>query len=74
MGELNSFSNIQIELLKLYSKNVSDEQLHDIKLLLSQYFANQASDLMDQFIEKKGLTSEDMKKWTNEHSRRQNHE
>jgi len=72
MGELNSFSNIQIELLKLYSKNVSDEQLHDIKLLLSQYFANQASDLMDQFIEKKGLTSEDMKKWTNEHSRRQN--
>jgi hypothetical protein len=30
-------SNLQLELLKLYANNISDEQLVEIKLLLANY-------------------------------------
>ena len=40
-------SNIQKELLKLYSTDLPDHQLYEIKLLLGQYFAEKATDAMD---------------------------
>ena len=66
----SSLSNLQIELLKLYANNVSDETLHDIKLLLSNYFADKATRAMDKVWEEKGLTAQDMIDWTHEHHRR----
>lgn len=36
------FSNLQLELLRLYSRDVSDEELLDIKKLLADYFAQRA--------------------------------
>jgi hypothetical protein len=62
-------SNIQIELLKLYSNNISDKYLFDIKLLMSNYFAQKATEAMDLVWEEKGLTEQDMINWTNEHNR-----
>jgi hypothetical protein len=62
-------SNIQIELLKLYSNNISDKYLFDIKLLMSNYFAQKATEAMDVVWEEKGLTEQDMINWTNEHNR-----
>ena len=41
------FSNLQLELLKLYARKVSDRDLLQIKTLLGQYFAYKASDLAD---------------------------
>ena len=52
------FTNLQLELLKLYARNVSEEDLQKIKLLLGQYFANRASDLADEIWDKKQLTEE----------------
>ena len=36
------FSNIQLELLKLYSRNLPDEELVKIKQLLADFFAERA--------------------------------
>lgn len=36
------FSNLQLELLKLYSRDIPDEELRDIKKLLADYFAQRA--------------------------------
>jgi hypothetical protein len=62
-------SNIQKELLKLYSTDLPDQQLHEIKLLLGQYFAHKASTAMDKFLEENNLGEQDLINWTNEHTR-----
>lgn len=64
-----SLSNIQIELLKLYSNNISDYKLFEIKKLLGKYFAQKATEKMDKFWEENDLKEQDMKNWTNEHNR-----
>ena len=62
-------SNLQLELLKLFAHNVSEEQLLEIKLLLGQYFAQQATDAMEKVWKEKNLTSQDMATWVHEHHR-----
>lgn len=62
-------SNVQTELLKLYSNNINDHQLFDIKLMLGKYFAQKATEAMDKVWEEKSLTPQDMINWTNEHNR-----
>lgn len=62
-------SNLQLEFLKLFAHNVSEEQLLEIKLLLGQYFAQQATDAMEEVWKEKNLTSQDMVDWTHEHHR-----
>jgi len=65
-------SNIQIELLKLYGTNIPEEQLREIKLLLSDYFADKATEEMDMLWEKNDWTEQTMNQWANEHNRRKN--
>jgi hypothetical protein len=62
-------SNLQLELLKLYANNVSAEQLLEIKLLLGKYFAQQATDAMEEVWKEKNLTPQDMLNWVHEHHR-----
>ena len=52
------FSNMQLELLKLYSRNVSESDLVQIKLLLAHYFAEKAMDEADRIWEEKDYTAE----------------
>lgn len=56
-------SNLQIELLQLYSQNVSEEDLIAIKRLLARYFADRASDEMDKLWEEEGWTNDTMDDW-----------
>jgi hypothetical protein len=65
-----SLSNVQIELLKLYANDVKDKQLEEIKLLLGKYFAQKATEAMDEIWEEKNLSEQDMINWSNEHNRR----
>ena len=65
-------SNIQMELLRLYGNNVSDKTLLEIKSLLANYFAERASDKMDELWEKEQMTQQQMTDWTNEHNRSEN--
>lgn len=56
-------SNLQLELLKLYAMNVSDEELRDIKQLLAKYFMERAMDESDRVWDERGYTNELMEEW-----------
>lgn len=62
-------SNLQLELLRLYGANVSDEALVEIKGMLARYFADRASDEMDDLWNERGITADDMPRWAGEHNR-----
>ncbi|MDV7401296.1 hypothetical protein RZS08_58305, partial [Arthrospira platensis SPKY1] len=59
-------TNLQVELLQLYSLNLSDEELLAIKRLIARYFADKASDEMDRLWDKNKWTDETMDKWLSE--------
>jgi hypothetical protein len=62
-------SNLQTELLKLYANNLSEKDLFEIKLMLGKYFAQKATETMDEVWEKNNLSEKDMNNWSNEHNR-----
>ncbi|NJL13112.1 MAG: hypothetical protein HC913_09015 [Microscillaceae bacterium] len=69
MNKLNPskpLSNLQSELLKLYSTNISEQTLLEIKGMLSQYFAQRAVKQMDELWEKKQWNDETMENWLND--------
>jgi hypothetical protein len=73
VAEPKKLTNLQIELLKVFSYDLSDAALLEIKALLSNYFAQKATDRMDELWEIKGWTAETMKQWGQEHLRTQQH-
>lgn len=52
------FSNVQLELLKLYASDVSDEDLLAIKAAMANYFFEKAKDAADKAWDEKGLNEE----------------
>ena len=68
-SEQIGLSNLQSELLRLYGNNVSVETLREIKGILARYFADKASNAMDEVWEKQGINPQDMIGWANEHNR-----
>jgi hypothetical protein len=64
-------SNMQKELLKLYSTEIPEAQLLEIKYLLSRYFADKASDEMDRLWDENNWNDQTMNQWANEHNRHQ---
>lgn len=67
-------SKLQVELLNVFTFDLSDAQLLEIKMLLSNYFADKASDRMDVLWEEQGWTDETMRQWGQEHMRATAHE
>ena len=63
---MQPLTNLQLELLKLYSTNLNQTELVDIKRMLANYFAKKAIAEADRIWDEKGLSNEDMKKWLNE--------
>ena len=59
-------SNLQQELLNVYSADVSEEDLLHIKRYLAKYFANKAIGGADQIWDEKGYTNQTMNQWLNE--------
>ena len=66
MSAAHPLSNLQQELLKLYSADVPEADLLHIKRYLAQYFALKAIGEADQVWDKKGYTNETMNHWLNE--------
>jgi hypothetical protein len=69
MATSKPMSNLQLELLKMYAFDISDEALKEVQMLLARHFAEKATSAMDRVWEEKGLTAQDMVNWTHEHSR-----
>ena len=65
----NKLSNLQLELLKLFSQNVSDEQLHDIKNMLTNYFFSKASEEFEKLAAEGNWSEATYEQWANEHNR-----
>ncbi len=63
------FTEAQLDLLKLFSRNIPDNEWIEIKHLISKYFAEQATKEMDHFFEEKGWGKEKIKEWSEEHMR-----
>ena len=62
-------SNLQMELLKLYSYNVSENELKDIQKLLANYFSEKIDTEMDQLWEKNNWNDETIESWKSKHLR-----
>ena len=54
-----NFSNIQLELLKLYSTNIKDSELMEIKNYLAKYFAQKAVSRADSIWDAKGFDNDE---------------
>ena len=61
-------SELQLELLKIYSFNPSNEDLIQIKAMLGKYFANKLTANVQKSIEDKNISNEDLENWLNEKS------
>lgn len=57
-------TNLQLELLKIYSFDIDDVQLLEIKKLLAKYFAEKATAEADRLWDERGWTNETMREWS----------
>ena len=69
MSVLNyPLTNVQIELMKLFNTNLSEDELIELKTVLSRFYADKAIAKADVIWDEKGLSDADMDKWLNEKS------
>ncbi len=69
MNMVKGLNKGQREILKLFSVDLSDEQLKEIKNLLSQYFADKVTEQMADLFEEKNWGEEKIEEWAEEHMR-----
>lgn len=62
-------TNLQIELLKTFSFELTESQLLEIKYLLSRYFAEKATDEMDRFCQESDWNNETIDELSKAHLR-----
>ena len=55
-----NLTNLQLELLKLYSFDLTDEELKDIKKIMAYYFANKTMNEADKIWDDKKYSNEMM--------------
>ena len=59
-------SNVQMELLKLYSTDIKEKDLEELKKVLANYFAQKAIKEADKLWGQKKMSADTMEKWLNE--------
>ncbi len=66
MPPSTKFTPLQHELLTLYSMDLSEEELKDIKKILSQYFWDRLQKKVTIASQQMGYTQEDFDAWLND--------
>ena len=66
VGPAGPLSRLQLELLKLYSTEMTTEELLEVKDLLARYFARKAVASADRVWDQRQLTNEEMDAWLHE--------
>ncbi|MEN0005338.1 MAG: hypothetical protein AAF798_14395 [Bacteroidota bacterium] len=69
MGAAKKLSNLQLELLKVFSFDLDDTQIIEIRDLLAKYFADKATEEMDRLWEENSWNQETIQQWSEEHMR-----
>ena len=59
---LGNLNHHQLEILKLFSRDLDEKDLKEIKRIIVKYLADKASDEADKIWEKKGWTNDDMER------------
>lgn len=59
-------SNVQQEILKLYSTELSETDIYELKSQLAHYYAHKAISQADKIWDEKNYTAKDMDSWLNE--------
>ena len=62
-------TSLQLELLKLFARDIDENDLIEIKKLLIQYFANKAMDAADKVWEQNKWNEQDENRFLNEQNR-----
>lgn len=62
-------SPFQIQMLELVSHVQSEQEMHDIRVMLAQYFAKRAEDEIDQLWDDGIINNGVIEQWKNEHIR-----
>lgn len=57
------FSNVQMELLKLYAAGVQDQYLGEIKEMIARYLLAKAREEAGMIWQEKGYSAETVKEW-----------
>ena len=67
-------SNLQLELLKLYANQVSDDDLRAIHLIMSNYFANKAIEEANRVWDAQNWNDQKVNELLNSHLRTPYHQ
>lgn len=59
-------SPLQLELLKIYSFHPSEDELHELKNLLAQFFAHRFTEKVANAAKAGNVTDADLDKWLEE--------
>ena len=62
-------SNLQIEILKTFSRPLPESQVLEIQQLLADYFAKNVDDKVDALFENNDWDASKVDEWLNEHQR-----
>ena len=67
MEELKTpLNKAQLELLKLFSRVNDEEELNELRTIISQYYANKATEEANRIWQERGYTQKTMDEWLNE--------
>jgi hypothetical protein len=65
-----ALNNTQLEILKLFRNDQSEEELEEIRSLLIAYLANKVTFEADKAFEQKGYSDAVFEQWKKEHFRK----
>ena len=66
--QISKLSSLQLELLKVYSFEPSNNEMEEIRRLLGSVFAKKLLKRVNENIVEKKITNEQLEKWLNEKS------
>lgn len=66
MESQKSLSNLQLELLKVFSFDLPEEELIEIKQILARHFADKLTQRVNTIWEREGLDQDVMDRWLND--------
>jgi len=69
MKATKGLTNLQLELVKLFSFEVSEDQLKELKQILVDYFASKITEDMDRLFEENNWDESKIEEWSTEHMR-----
>ena len=64
--QASKLSSLQLDLLKVYSFQPSEEDLLAIRQLMANYFSDKLIGTVQRTVEEKGITEGDLTRWLND--------